>query len=261
MRRGPSASPGTARRPPRRASDDRLRNGWRRAANRISSEYALPIPATNAWLRSRFLSSPGCFRIRSRQASRVSPGRGRRGPSRRRPRPGTGRSTPAGQEVDLAHLGGVAVADRHRRIVGRQPAGAARSTRPHRPARRPGRAARGPAPGRPRSAAFSPRPASWNRPVSIGLTTTRSRSRSRSRNLPARATRATRWPTSASSSAGVPRTASGMRRPGARQRAAPRGRRGGRRRRRRDRAARARARDCTGVTRGARLARPMGTDS
>ena len=36
-----------------------------------------------------------------------------------------GRSTPAGQQVDLAHLGGVAVADLGARVVGREPGRAA----------------------------------------------------------------------------------------------------------------------------------------
>jgi hypothetical protein len=51
--------------------------------------------------------------------------------------------------------------------------------------------------------------ASWNRPVSIGLQTMASRSRSSDRNFPRWRMARTSWPTSAASSAGVPRTASG----------------------------------------------------
>ena len=56
---------------------------------------------------------------------------------------------------------------------------------------------------------FTPGAASWKRPVSIGFTTTRSPSRSIMRNLPRRRMAVMVCPTSASSSAGVPRTASG----------------------------------------------------
>ena len=52
------------------------------------------MPATNAWLRSRFLSSPGCFRIRSRQTSSVSAGSSASGPISSSAQPGTARSTP-----------------------------------------------------------------------------------------------------------------------------------------------------------------------
>ena len=47
----------------------------------------------------------------------------------RRRGPGTGRSTPAGTEVDLAHLGRVAVADLGAGVVRRQPGRAARPRR------------------------------------------------------------------------------------------------------------------------------------
>ena len=67
---------------------ERLRKGRSRAACRISSLYALPIPATNAWLRSRFLSSPGWRRIRSRQTSSVRAGSSASGPCRLRRGPG-----------------------------------------------------------------------------------------------------------------------------------------------------------------------------
>ena len=70
-------------------------------------------------------------------------------------------------------------------VVGRQPVGAPRSRRQRRPAARR-RAARSRGRRRSSSAAWSPGAASWNRPVSIGLTTIRSRSRSTSRNLPRR---------------------------------------------------------------------------
>ena len=142
------------------------------------------MPATNAWLRSRFLSSPGCRRIRSRQTSRVSAGSSASGPWSASPRPGTGRSTPAGRQIDLAHLGRVAIADLGVGVVRRQPGGAARP-------RRGVRAGRPPARPKPSTTAvlvgsLSPGAASWKRPVSIGLKTIASRSRSISRNLPRR---------------------------------------------------------------------------
>ncbi len=127
------------------------------------------MPATNAWLRSRFLSSPGW------RSDPVAPD-----VERQRRVVGIGtlvvateaRDGPvdAGRaQVDLAHLGRVAVADLGVGVVGRHPRCAARSTRPHRAARR----ARDP---NPRTTAvlvgcLSPGPASWKRPVSIGLTT------------------------------------------------------------------------------------------
>ena len=166
------------------------------------------MPATNAWLRSRFLSSPGWRRIRSRQTSRVSAGSSASGPCSGSPRPGTGRSTPAGTEVDLAHLGRVAIADLGVGVVGGQPGRAAGPCERRRPAA-PSRGAEARARRRSWPAACRPGAASWKRPVSIGLQAISSRSRSISRNLPRRRIDSTRWPTSAASSAGVPRTASG----------------------------------------------------
>ena len=115
---------------------------------------------------------------------------------------------------------------RARRATGRPcPSASGRGTEPPRSRRRPASRRRawsrrpvasatsGAAPNDSTTAvfvgSFSSGRASWNRPVSIGLTTTRSRSRSTIRNLPRRRMSVTRWPTSASSSAGVPRTARG----------------------------------------------------
>ena len=86
------------------------------------------------------------------------------------------------QEIDLAHLGRVPVADLRRRVVRRQPVRALRprcgleATRPP----------RGPNPRITAvfDGALTAGPASWKRPVSIGFTTIRSRSRSIARNLP-----------------------------------------------------------------------------
>ena len=67
----------------------------REPASQVSSLYALPMPATNRLLRSKGFSSPGWRRMRSRNTSRVSSERRRRGPSRssrdsRRGAPGAG---------------------------------------------------------------------------------------------------------------------------------------------------------------------------
>ena len=214
------------------------------------------MPATNAWLRSRFLSSPGWRRIRSRQTSRVSAGSSASGPCSAPPSPGIGPVDAGRAEVDLAHLGRVAVADLGPRVVGRQPGGAAR------PGGRVGRAAG----ARPeaeddrrlgRQLVARATPAGSGRSAS-GCTAISSRSRSISRNLPRRRIDSTRWPTRPSSSAGVPRTASG---PGAvrgQRPAGRRGRRGGRRRPRSDRAIRARRGDCSRQKACARLSRPQG---
>ena len=142
-----------------------------------------------------------------------------------------------GPQVDLAHLGRVLVADLRRRVVGRQPAGAAR---PCRGVPRASRARPEPEDDRRLGRQLRPGVASWKRPVSMGLTAIASRSRSISRNLPRRRMAATVWPTRAASSAGVPRTASG---PGVStdSTVGPRRPHGGRRRPRTDRGIRARA--------------------
>ena len=110
-------------------------------------------------------------------------------------------------QVDLAHLGRVAIADLGARVVRRQPVGA----------RRPGGRVGRPAGARPeaqhdrglgRQLVARARPAGSDRSAS-DCTAIASRSRSISRNLPRRRMDSTRWPTRASSSAGVPRTASG----------------------------------------------------
>ena len=105
------------------------------------------MPATNAWLRSRFLSSPGCRRIRSRQTSRVSAGSSASGPCSPSPRPGDGPVDAGRPQVDLAHLGRVAIADlgrarrrpaaRRRPRVQRGRVGAARRRAARSPARPP----------------------------------------------------------------------------------------------------------------------------
>ena len=87
------------------------------------------MPAMNAWFLSRFFSSPGWRRIRSRQTSSVSAGSSASGPELVVVKPGTARSTPAGSEVDLAHLGRVAVADLGAGVVGRHPGARARVQR------------------------------------------------------------------------------------------------------------------------------------
>ena len=129
-----------------------------------------------------------------------------------------------GLQVDLAHLGRVAIAD----------LGASRRRRASTMPRRPCRGIAGPlarahrtrGPRRSCPGASSVGAASWKRPVSIGLTTTASRSRSMSRNLPAPPDRGRSAGRRApASSAGVPRTASGAARSrcGSAGRRAPRG--------------------------------------
>ena len=210
------------------------------------------MPATNAWFFSRFFSSPGCRRIRSRQTSSVSAGSSASGPSSSSVRPGTLR-------VDARPGGGRPCPSGSGRGSGSRPRRRRPASSPRRAVQRAASAAVPRVPrsrGRPPSstAASSPGAASWNRPVSIGLKTTRSRSSSRSRNLPRRRRSTSRCPTRASSSAGVPRTASG---PGASVEvtARPGGRRGTPRRRSPGRAVRARPGDCSREKRCARLSR------
>ena len=126
------------------------------------------MPATNAWLRSRFLSSPGW------RADPLAPDlEGQRRVVGVRALLGAAearaRALDAGrQQVDLAHLGRVPVADLGRGVVGGQPGGAAR---PRAPRRAGAAVARRRSPARPRSwpGSLSPGAASWKRPVSIGL--------------------------------------------------------------------------------------------
>ena len=125
----------------------------------------------------------GCAPARPRASA---PGRARRGPSRPGPGPATGarrpraagRPCPSGSGRGSARSRGASSPGSH---------GA-----PARPARRRPRAGRRSAAPNASSTAvpdggFSPRAASWKRPVSIGLTTTRSRSRSSRGTCPARA--------------------------------------------------------------------------
>ena len=79
------------------------------------------MPATNAWLRSRFLSSPGWRRIRSRQTSSVSAGSSASGPISSSRHARDGALDARRQEVDLAHLRGVPIADLRVGVGGRQP--------------------------------------------------------------------------------------------------------------------------------------------
>ena len=83
------------------------------------------------------------------------------------PSPGIGAVDPGRRQVDLAHLGRVAVADLGRGASRREPRRAARPgggiARPSR------RAARSPSTTAVLVGCFSPGAASWNRPVSIGL--------------------------------------------------------------------------------------------
>ena len=224
------------------ASDDALAERQEpRGVQDLVASRRCRCPATNAWLRSRFLSSPGCLpdplppRLeRQRRVERVGAHLARRrdpGPAAPRPR----------AQVDLAHLGRVAVADDRRTRRRRASTPPRRSTR-RRP--RAGRRSRGPNASSTAVLAggFSPRAASWKRPVSIGLTTTRSAIEVEVEELArARDRSSTRWPASASSSAGVPRTASGIGRARAPRASGPPGRHGAHRRRRSGRAARARA--------------------
>ena len=166
------------------------------------------MPATNAWLRSRFLSSPrmapdplapdlqGQRRVVGVRALLVAvqAGHGPVDAGRH-----AGRSCPSG-----SGRGSGPPAARRRRAASRR-----RAVQRGRVGRAASRADRTRARPRSWSAACRAGAASWKRPVSIGLTAIRSRSRSISRNLPRRRIDRTRCPTSASSSAGVPRTASG----------------------------------------------------
>ena len=164
------------------------------------------MPAMNAWFFSRFFSSPGCRRIRSRQTSSVSAGSSASGPARRRS-PAT-RPVDAGrQDVDLAHLGRVAVADLDRRVVGRHPG------RPARPARGIARRARALTEAederrlrRQRRAGRRELEAAGQHRAEDDPVAIEARDQELAR---AAAGRRARCPTSASSSAGVPRTASG----------------------------------------------------
>ena len=167
------------------ASDERLRNGSRLGGVQDLVAVGVADPGHERLVAQQVLELarmapdpvPPDLEGQGRDRRRRGPGPARRGP-------GTGRSTPAGCEVDLAHLGRVAVADLRPGVVGRQPGGAAR------PARRVARAGRSADRSRARRPSWpgslSPGAASWNRPVSIGLQAIASRSRSISRNLPRR---------------------------------------------------------------------------
>ena len=237
-----SASPRTARRPPRPRATTACGTAGAARPTGSRREYALPMPATNAWLRSRFLSSPGCLRIRSRHASSVSAGSSASGPispvaaarAPGAPRPrAAGRPCPSG-----SGRGSGRSPARRRPAASRRP----RSTRRRRAAARRAAARTSSSTAVPGRRLLALRrelePAGEHRvdhdPVAAEVEVQElARARDRARR---------RWPASASSSAGVP--ADGERHQVARARVsvpARRGRRGARRRRRRGRAARARA--------------------
>ena len=201
------------------------------------------MPATNAWLRRRFFSSPGCRRIRSRQTSSVSAGSSASGPmspspeARDRPRPrpraadrpcpsASGRGS--GPRRGAVAAGSQAAPGRPGRRVGRRPPSRGAEAEHDRRLRRLLRRRRG-----------ELEPAGEHRvdddAVSIEL--------EESRNLPSRRTR--RRAGRRARQLGR-RAAHGKRRGRLRDVTTGRsGRRGARRRRPPDRAVRARARDCS----------------
>ena len=213
------------------------------------------------------VADPGDERLVLEQVLRARPGDGgsararhrasamdrlRRGPARHRSRPRAGRRRPGGRRPCPSGSD---------RGSGSRPASSSAGIhvvlRVHFAASRGG-AARPPNPRT--NAVFvgsgAPGAASWNRPVSIGLKTIRSRSKRATRYFPRRRSSTSGCPTSAFSSAGVPRTASG---PGASTEVigtARQGPRGRPRKRRPGRAIPARSADCSRVKRCARLSRP-----
>ena len=151
---------------------------------------------------------PGAAGSASRQTSSVSAGSSASGPcSARRARAPAGRRRPAAGRPCPSGSGRGSGAPACASSAGSQ--AAPRVQRGGVGGRRPARAPK-PRTTAVLAAACRPGAASWNRPVSIGLHDDRGRARGRQQEL-ARAggSPSTRWPTSACSSAGVPRTASG----------------------------------------------------
>ena len=141
------------------------------------------MPATNAWFRSRFFSSPGCRRIRCAPDLE-----------------GQRRIVRVRAQLVVGQAGHAPVDPGRQR--GRPcPSGSGRGSGPRPPRRRPAASRRRASSGRHRAAvpraprtrgrravlvgSFSPGAASWKRPVSIGLTTTRSRSKLEEQELAA----------------------------------------------------------------------------
>ena len=115
LRREASSACGTAAAAPR---------GGSRRCRRCRSRRRTPGSSAGSSAR------PGGAGSASRQTSRVSAGSSASGPSSSSVRPGTTRVDAGRHEVDLAHLGRVAIADLGGRVVGRHPAA------PRRPLRR-----------------------------------------------------------------------------------------------------------------------------
>ena len=196
------------------------------------------MPATNAWLLSRFLSSPGWRRIRSRQTSRVSAGSSASGPMSSVRQPGIGAVDARRQEIDLAHLRRIAVADLGRASSAGQPGGPARPRGRVRAVRR--RAARTRSTTAVFDGSLSPAPPAGTGRSASGCTRSRSRSRSISRNLPRRRIAHRALPDERRPARPACRARRAARAPSAGRPDGRPARRGARRRPRSDRAARAR---------------------
>ena len=145
--------------------------------------------------------------MRARHVVRSSAGSSASGPARPSPRPAASRPRAPGRPCPSASgRGSAARRRRRRRAASARPRVQAAASRGRSAVARPERAAR----RRSAASALAPGAASPRRPVSIGLMTIRSRSKLEDQELAApRRRSAGPGPSSAASSAGVPRTTSG----------------------------------------------------
>ena len=113
----------TGRPPPRRPASNACGTGGGGPRGEPRRNTRSRFRQRTPWFRSRFFSSPWCRRIRDLQTSRSRRVVGVR--ALRRVQAGHALVHPGGHQVDLAHLGRVAIAHLRCRVVGRHPVGAA----------------------------------------------------------------------------------------------------------------------------------------